>query len=68
MGYLYEAMDRAKESIRNYYKGDRLKYEPFWEIIDRRWNNQLHQPIHAAGYFLNPRFRYDDSYSDFTKT
>ncbi|XP_059077416.1 uncharacterized protein LOC131876340 [Cryptomeria japonica] len=64
MGYLYEAMDRAKESIKNYYKGDRLKFDPIWEIVDRRWNNQLHQPIHAAGYFLNPRFRFGGSYSD----
>ncbi|XP_059070586.1 uncharacterized protein LOC131860220 [Cryptomeria japonica] len=64
MGYLYEAMDRAKESIKNYYKGDRLKFDPIWEIVDRRWNNQLHQPIHAAGYFLNPHFRFGGSYSD----
>ena len=58
MGELYEAMDKAKESVKNYYKGESIKYEPIWQIIDRRWNNQLHQPIHAAGYFLNPRFRY----------
>ncbi|XP_057821922.2 uncharacterized protein LOC131034440 [Cryptomeria japonica] len=64
MGYLYEAMDRAKESIKNYYKGDRLKFDPIWEIVDRRSNNRLHQPIHAAGYFLNPHFRFGGSYSD----
>ncbi|XP_059063100.1 uncharacterized protein LOC131079406 isoform X2 [Cryptomeria japonica] len=64
MGYLYEAMDRVKESIKNYYKGDRLKFDPIWEIVDRRWNNQLHQPIHAVGYFLNPRFRFGGSYLD----
>lgn len=56
MGYLYEATDRAKEAIKNYYKGSSLKYDPIWEIIDRRWNNQLHQPIHAASYFFNPCF------------
>ncbi|KAH9321667.1 hypothetical protein KI387_016306, partial [Taxus chinensis] len=49
MGFVYEAMDRTKEYIQNYYMGDIVRYGPFWEIIDRRWNNQLHQPIHAAG-------------------
>ena len=24
------------------------KYGPIWEIIDHRWNNQLHHPIHVA--------------------
>ncbi|KAJ6791536.1 Uncharacterized protein M6B38_244195 [Iris pallida] len=27
-------------------------------MIDKRWNNQLHQDIHAAGYFLNPKYQY----------
>ena len=34
------------------------KYGPIWAIIDQRWNNQLHRPIYAAGYFLNPRYHY----------
>jgi hypothetical protein len=27
-------------------------------VIDERWNNTLHRPIHAAGLFLNPAFAY----------
>ena len=61
MGYLYEAMDRAKEAIQHYYRGDANRFAPIWDIIDRRWNNQLHQPIHAAGYFLNPKFYFSES-------
>ena len=34
------------------------KCGPIWAIIDERWKNQLHRPIHAAGYFLNPRYHY----------
>ena len=34
------------------------QYGPIWAIIDERWNNQLHCPIHATGYFLNPRYHY----------
>jgi hypothetical protein len=29
-----------------------------WEIIDNRWNNQLHRLIHVAEYFLNRRYHY----------
>lgn len=64
MGYIYEAMDRAKEAIKSYYMGDSLKFEHIWEIVDRRWNNQLHQPIHVAGYFLNPKYLFSESFFD----
>ena len=40
------------------------KYRRIWEIIDNRWNNQLHRPIHAAGYFLNPRYHYKNRLGD----
>ena len=58
MGFIYEAMDQAKEQIKTAYKDRVAKYGPIWAIIDERWNNQLHRPIHAAGYFLNPRYHY----------
>ena len=29
------------------------------DIIDARWDMQLHSPLHAAGYFLNPQYFYD---------
>eukprot|EP00253_Pinus_taeda_P004265 PITA_04265 len=58
MGYIYEAMDQAKEQIQATYKDRLAKYGYIWEIIDNKWNNQLHRPIHAAGYFLNPKYHY----------
>ena len=58
MGLIYEAMDQTKEQIRATYMDRVGKYGPIWAIIDQRWNNQLHRPIHAAGYFLNPRYHY----------
>eukprot|EP00253_Pinus_taeda_P032329 PITA_32329 len=54
-------MDRAKEAIRAYYddKGDEgFQRQLLWGVIDERWNNTLHRPIHAAGIFLNPAFSY----------
>jgi hypothetical protein len=58
MGYIYEAMDQAKEQMKTTYKDRVAKYGPILEIIDIRWNNQLHRPIHATGYLFNPRYHY----------
>eukprot|EP00253_Pinus_taeda_P022551 PITA_22551 len=58
MGFIYEAMDQAKEQIKRAYKDKVAKYGPIWAIVDERWNNQLHCPIHADEYFLNPRYHY----------
>ena len=29
-----------------------------WSVIDERWNNTLHRPIHVAGLYLNHAFSY----------
>ncbi|KAL7191367.1 hypothetical protein ACSBR2_023442 [Camellia fascicularis] len=54
MGFIYEAIDRAKLAI----KRDCRYYTEYWKIIDTRWSFQLHQDLHVAGYFLNPQFQY----------
>ncbi|XP_075085470.1 uncharacterized protein LOC107761894 [Nicotiana tabacum] len=61
MGYLYEAMDRVKETIAASFEGDVRKYEKVFEIIDIRWENQLHRPLHAAGHLLNPGLFYKNN-------
>ncbi|XP_057834616.1 uncharacterized protein LOC131045102 [Cryptomeria japonica] len=55
---------RAKEAISHYYGRNTRKYEILWRIIDRRWTNQLQQPIHALAYFLNLKFYLSDSFRD----
>ena len=59
MGYIYEGMDRSKEAIKAFYKGDSSKYLPIWQIIDSRWDRQQHSPLHAAGAYLNPSLFYN---------
>lgn len=54
MGYIYKAMDLAKEQIKKSL-GRMQRYEPIFKIIDERWKLQLHRPLHAAGQYLNPR-------------
>ncbi|RDX87052.1 hypothetical protein CR513_31527, partial [Mucuna pruriens] len=54
MPYIYEAMDRAKEQIAKNFQKQESRYKKVWKIIDTRWNLQLHRPLHAAAYYLNP--------------
>ena len=64
MGYIYEGMDRTKEAIKAKSVGIEDKYGPIWDIIDRRWQNQLHKPIHAVAYYLNPAYRFREDMAD----
>lgn len=58
VGSIYQYMTRAKESIRTYYIMDENKCKTFLDIVDRRWQNQLHTPLHSAAAFLNPSIQY----------
>ena len=59
MGYIYAAMKKVKEVIVKSFNGNEEKYREIMEIIDRRWEVQLHRPLHSVGYFLNPQFYFD---------
>ena len=59
MGYIYEATTRAKETIVKSFLSNEEKYKEIFEIIDRRCEIQLHQPLHATGYFFNSEVFYD---------
>ena len=37
IGYIYEAMTRAKKTILKSFLGNEEKYKEIFEIIDRRW-------------------------------
>ena len=39
--------------------GNEEKYKEIFEVIDRRWEIQLHRLLYAAGYVLNPKVFYD---------
>lgn len=52
MGCIYEAMDRCKEAISDSFRGIEEKFKRTFDIIDSRWDNQLHKPLHVAGHYL----------------
>ncbi|XP_010510894.1 PREDICTED: uncharacterized protein LOC104787085 isoform X2 [Camelina sativa] len=59
VGSIYELMSKAKESIRTYYIMDENKHKVFSDIVDSKWCDHLHSPLHAAAAFLNPSIQYN---------
>ncbi|XP_009758651.1 uncharacterized protein LOC107819514 [Nicotiana tabacum] len=59
VGSIYELLTRAKESIRTYYIMDEIKCTTFLDIVDKKWQNNLHSPLHSAAAFLNPSIQYN---------
>eukprot|EP00253_Pinus_taeda_P008961 PITA_08961 len=51
MGYIYEAMNLAKEAIKRRYGDEEAKYMPLWDITDAHWDRKLHSPLQATRYF-----------------
>ncbi|KAI0503713.1 hypothetical protein KFK09_014651 [Dendrobium nobile] len=55
-------MNRAKEDIAKELGGQESAYKEIWDIIDEKWDRQLHQHLHAAAYYLNLQFHYDKDF------
>ncbi|XP_074274145.1 uncharacterized protein LOC141597770 [Silene latifolia] len=62
MGFIYEAMTRAKDQIKENFNHVEKNYKPVWDIIDERWEAQMQRPLHAAAYYLNPQFQYSPDF------
>ena len=45
LSIIYEAMDRVKLAR----KASVRIWEKYWEVIDKRWLDQLHRHLHAVG-------------------
>ncbi|PKI75245.1 hypothetical protein CRG98_004396 [Punica granatum] len=62
MGFIYSEMEKAKQKIKTNFKDDRKSYDLIWEIIDERWEVQLHKPLHDAAYYLNPQLHFSSEF------
>lgn len=63
MGYIYDAMEKAKRSIVSAFDNKESQYMPYLKVIDPIWLEEFHSPLHAAGYYLNPSIFYNPSFS-----
>ncbi|XP_039135791.1 uncharacterized protein LOC120273227 [Dioscorea cayenensis subsp. rotundata] len=61
LGYVYEGMFRIRKGIMSIFRDKQRLYNPYIKIVDERWDKHFRRNIHAAAYFLNPAFLYDES-------
>ncbi|XP_076927198.1 uncharacterized protein LOC143590667 [Bidens hawaiensis] len=66
MGYIYDAVDRANEQIKKNVTDVRLVTK-LLGMIQSRWSDQLHHPLHASGCYLNPAIFHGDKAKDTKK-
>ncbi|XP_042047197.1 uncharacterized protein LOC121793060 isoform X2 [Salvia splendens] len=57
MGSIYAGLYRVKDAIKKELV-TRESYLVYWSIIDHRWEQLQRHPLHAAGFYLNPRHFY----------
>ncbi|KAK9122934.1 hypothetical protein Sjap_012536 [Stephania japonica] len=66
MGYIYEAMEKAKKCMAVGLSNKEFKYlpylNPYLNVIDHIWEEELHSPLHAAAFYLNPSIFYNSSF------
>ncbi|XLR19597.1 hypothetical protein S83_047509 [Arachis hypogaea] len=62
MGFIFEGMRKSKETIKTNFGCVKKSYEPIWKIINGRWESQVHRPLHAAAYYLNPHYHYEPNF------
>ncbi|PWA57773.1 hypothetical protein CTI12_AA409670 [Artemisia annua] len=62
MGYIFDAMVKAKIEIKNLYKDVKSRCEPVLDIIDQRWETEIQRPLHVAGHYLNPQMQYSPDF------
>ncbi|KAF7839716.1 uncharacterized protein G2W53_008198 [Senna tora] len=62
MGYIYEGMHKAKKAIKEMFKGKKQMYKPYTDIIKARWHKHFRCDLHAAAYYFNPVFFYDEKF------
>nr|XP_025621504.1 uncharacterized protein LOC112712803 [Arachis hypogaea] len=65
MGFLYQAMYKAREDMVKRFQKRKRVVEPYLKILDSRWDLQLKRNLHVVGYWLNPAFRFN--YAEFDK-
>lgn len=54
VGFIYQGHGSGQRGNKGNLWGKKPKYLPLWRTIDEIWNKQLHRPLHATGYYMNP--------------
>ncbi|XP_057739940.1 uncharacterized protein LOC130957058 [Arachis stenosperma] len=57
-------MLRAEDAIKEMFRQSKTAYQPYTDIINSRWDKHLKKDLHAAAYFLNPKFFFNENYKE----
>ncbi|XP_061363637.1 uncharacterized protein LOC133307195 [Gastrolobium bilobum] len=60
MGFLYQAIFKAKEEMIRRFQRNKKKVEPYLTNLDSCWDSQLRKNLHASNYWLNPGCRFNN--------
>ncbi|XP_057746401.1 uncharacterized protein LOC130965656 [Arachis stenosperma] len=64
LGYVYEGMLRAEDAFKEMFRQSKTAYQPYTDMINSRWDKHLKKDLHAAAYFLNPKFVFNENYKE----
>ena len=59
-------MTKVTDSIRTYYIMDEGKCKSFLDIVEQKWQTELHSPLHSAAAFLSPSIQYNPEINFFS--
>ncbi|XP_010941564.1 uncharacterized protein [Elaeis guineensis] len=62
MGYLHDSMEKAKKEIISAFDNKESDYLPYLEVIGHV-RDELHSPLYAAAYYLNPSIYFSPTFS-----
>ncbi|CAN1244619.1 hypothetical protein LINPERPRIM_LOCUS6186 [Linum perenne] len=70
LGYVYKGMTLIIEGIKNIYPDNESKYEPFIDIVEKRFDKHFRGDMHRAAYYFNPALAYNhmDTPIEFVKS
>ncbi|XP_026447559.1 uncharacterized protein LOC113348074 [Papaver somniferum] len=64
MGFIYDAIENARNGIIVAFNNREAECSSYLKVVDHIWEEELHSPLHAAGYYLNPSIFYNPSFSN----
>ena len=53
MGIIDKAMEDVRCTIQRSFNNNESKYKDIPDIVDKRWDIQLHHPLHSIEYYIN---------------
>lgn len=62
VGYIFMMLPiKLTKPLNKILNGNDAKYKDVFTITYKRWECQVHQPLHAAAHYLNPEYFYQNA-------